>query len=732
MALLTSSRKPQRHAGKQRVRVPAPLWALFVPLRFAFRLAWKRRARRREETTRGRRVEQAVQQELRARGVPEVQPDTAPVAEEVPDADRVEQARRWLYRHRRDVVAPIGVALVLVILRMVAHLAPGWSWLSLALAGVPLLAVAVAGAWWFRQVDHEACPTSRRLAVVATIAAALLWVASPARFPLPFWPHHVTLLPEPSLAWLDLWWGFLPHWPLTYPILAGWTTAAVWLRVRRFRIRPAAPVVVDDSPLVIWAEEIGHEKGALPNSYLAAFERLNANSWSADVVCVRGKHGTDEVRAAIKKIAGVYGINPDWIEVQGQDDYSRPRLIVTERATLAESRPWRPGGFDVASGRAEIATYPDGSRACFVLYVPGQGIRHFWVTAGTGGGKTGAVNALLGQIMQHGVVVLDLVDLGETSLPAWVDKSFRFGRSRPDGLMALRRAEAVMDARKAAMCDMTRVERDGTVVTGISTLEPSSEWPVYLVLLEEWPEMLGVPEAVAIADRIGRQGRKYCVTIGVVTQGANLDAAFKNAEGLRKNIQQGNVIALRADRDAGTMAFGGALKVNLGAIPLGMPGLGYVLSAANMRDVTSRIDWVDDDPSRPAGVPSSWEVAKHAVPGTPNPVDLAAIERVEHAAQEQRRRDAEAKAKGSKVAQDAAARGGDVTREAVLAALREACDDNAGAPVALAAVAMKLAPEGLDDLALHRHTDTVRKHLKTLAEDPASGVTRPKHGEYAA
>ncbi|HET8661057.1 MAG TPA: hypothetical protein VFM55_18930 [Micromonosporaceae bacterium] len=672
-------------------------------------------------------------EELAARGVPEAPaaPDAAAPTSEVA-GDRVEDARRWLYRHRRDVAAPVVVALALVVLRQVVHVASGWSYWSLGLVAFPMLAVAAGGVWWLRQVDPRGVSHKTRMAAAATVIAALLWLASPARLPLPFWPHHVTLVPELSLAWFDGWLDVLPGWPLTYPLLIAWTAAAVWLRHRRFRVRPVAVVPVDDSPMAIWTEEIGCEKGAIPASYLVDFERLNANSWSADVVCVRGQHGTDEVRAATKKIAGVYGINPDWIEVQGQDDYSRPRLIVTERATLATSRPWRPGGFDVATGRAEIATYPDGSRARFQLYVPGQGIRHFWVTAGTGGGKTGAVNALLGQIMQHGVVVLDLVDLGETSLPAWVDKSFRFGRSRQDGLMALRRAEAVMDARKAAMCDMTRVERDGSVVTGISTLEPSSEWPVYLVLLEEWPEMLGVPEAVAIADRIGRQGRKYCVELGVVTQGANLDAAFKGAEGLRKNIQQGNVIALRADRDAGTMAFGGALKVNLGAIPLGMPGLGYVLSAANMRDVTSRIDWVDDDPNRPAGVPSSWEVAKHAVPGTPNPVDLAAIERVEHAAAKQRQRDAEAKEKGLKSAQGTLAQGGDVTREAVLAALREAQDENDGMPVALAAVAKKLAPEGLDDLALHRHTDTVRKHLKTLAEDPTSGVTRPKHGEYAA
>jgi hypothetical protein len=721
-----------RHS-RTRVRVPAPLLLVVVPARVVTKAALKRRKARREDAKRERLVDRRVSEELAVRGVPE-----APAAADgdVPTSqvasDRVEDARRWLYRHRRDVFAPVAVALALVVLRQVVHLASGWSWWSLGLAVVPMLAVVVGGVWWLRQVDPRGVSHRTRVAAAATVIATLLWLATPARLPLRFWPHHVTVVPELSLSWFDLWWDVLPGWSLTYPLLFVWTGAAVWLRHRRFRVRPVAAVVADDSPVAVWAEEIGCEKGAVPGSYFTDFERLNENSWATTVVCVRGKHGTDEVRAAIRKIAGVYGINPDWIEVQGQDDYSRPRLIVTERATLAESRPWRPGGFDVATGRAEIATFPDGSRACFVLYVPGQGIRHFWVTAGTGGGKTATVNALLGQIMQHGVVVLDLVDLGETSLPAWVDKSFRFGRSRPDGLMALRRAEAVMDARKAAMCDMTRVERDGTVVTGISTLEPSSEWPVYLVLLEEWPEMLGVPEAVAIADRIGRQGRKYCVTIGVVTQGANLDAAFKGAEGLRKNIQQGNVIALRADRDAGTMAFGGALKVNLGAIPLGMPGLGYVLSAANMRDVTSRIDWVDDDPNRPAGVPSSWEVAKYAVPGTPNPVDIAAIERVERVTEEQRRRDAEAKAKGAKTAQDVAARGGDVTREAVLAALREACDDNAGAPVALAAVAMKLAPEGLDDLALHRHTDTVRKHLKTLAEDPMSGVTRPKHGEYAA
>lgn len=729
MATLTSSRHSRRRA-----RVPAPLLLVVVPARFAAKVALKRRKARREDAKRERLVDQRVSQELVARGVPEAPSSEvqAEVATAPEGTDRVEDARRWLYRHRRDVVAPVGVAVALVMLRQVVHLASGWSWWSLGLAAVPMMAAAAGGMWWLRLVDPRGVSHKTRAAAAATVIAALLWLTSPTRLPLPFWPHRFTLVPELSLAWLDGWLDVLPGWPLTYPLLLAWTAAAAWLRHRRFRIRQVQPVVVDDSAAAIWAEEIGCDKGAIPNSYLVGLERLNANSWSADVVCARGKHGTDEVRAATKKIAGVYGINPDWIEVQAQDDYSRPRLIVTERATLAESRPWRPGGFDVASGRAEIATYPDGSRACFQLYVPGQGIRHFWVTAGTGGGKTGAVNALLGQIMQHGVVVLDLVDLGETSLPAWVDKSFRFGRSRQDGLMALRRAEAVMDARKAAMCDMTRVERDGTVVTGISTLEPSNEWPVYLVLLEEWPEMLGVPEAVAIADRIGRQGRKYCVELGVVTQGANLDAAFKGAEGLRKNIQQGNVVALRADRDAGTMAFGGALKVNLGAIPLGMPGLGYVLSAANMRDVTSRIDWVDDDPGRPAHVPSSWEVAKHAVPGTPNPVDLAAIERVERAAQEQRRRDAEAKAKGSKIAQAEAARGGDVTREAVLAALREACDDNDSAPVALAAVAMKLAPEGLDDLALHRHTDTVRKHLKTLAEDPTSGVTRPKHGEYAA
>jgi hypothetical protein len=711
-----------RHSGgRRRARVPAPLLLVVVPTRMVVRVVRKRRKERREDARRERLVDRRVSEELATRGVPEAPAAgaaSAPAPAESASADRVEHARRWLYRHRRDVAAPAAVAVALVVLRQAMHVASGWSYWSLGLVAVPMLTVAAGGVWWLRQVDPRGVSHKTRVAAAVTVIAAPLWLASPARLPLPFWPHHVTLVPELSLAWLDGWLDVLPDWPLTYPLLVAWTAAAIWFRHRRFRTRVVEVTAPGEGPEVIWASTHGSEGWSLAGTALTNVTRIITPDgvdvgWKSPVACVPGKHNATKVTAQAEDIAGVYGREKKDVSVERTGNAFLPMLAVMTRDPFEDlsdlDEPF-PLGDD---GVAQLGTFYDGEPACTQLWQPGAGSFDTWVFGKKGAGKSETVNSALGSWLSRRLVCLDFTDLkGGTSLPQWQQAAHRYGTTVADGLMTLRRLDAIGQARLAAMAQMVwYAPGDPEPRQGVSVLEPSLEWPIWLGGLEEAPRLWLIREAVEIAERIMTLYRACLVSLFAVSQMAELKQAWGNSSTLREQIQSGNVGAGYVGTSQAHLGFD-HFKPNLGLIEK-KSYRWFLTSPHQSREAILRVRRLRDP----------WAVARASLPGTPNPVDLEAIQEVEERAAKDARR-AEQAADGA--AGDA---GGGIGRASVLAALKAECRA-AGGSVKLAAVARRLAPKDMDDMTRRRHENLIGKHLAELVK--TGDAEKPRWGEYAA
>ena len=516
---------------------------------------------------------------------------------EVPSSERINW-RSLVWRRRRDVGTVAVVVVGLIVMWNLIHGFGGIAW------GL-LFAVAAGFIFWWEKLSDS---TNVRLAAGLGVAATFAWLIPP----LPLVGDYPT--------------------PVRWGALVALAVVAAVLRYHRFKPRPPEPVTV--GPVELWETYLSGERQPL-----AGYEMLRSSlarvlspsgediGFRANIQCPPASEGASALRIARNKIATTYRTTPECIEITLGSDHSFPGIQIIERSVIVDrSAVWTPGGIDLDAGTFELGTYPDGSRSKYQLWTPDGGAWHGWATGGTGSGKSSAVSGLLGRVMSTGHVVLDLVDLGESSLPAWRPVAQWFSTTVDGALAALNRAETVLHARKAAAGRLEWVDRDGVTRVGRSTLPPGPEWPVYWLVIDEWPQLLDNKKAVAIADRIAALGRKYRVAMLVCSQGADIKKAFGGANVLRNNIQQGNIIGLRSDRASGQCAFQGAIEdVQLGSIPPGQPGLGYVLSKASNRSILSRIDWVADDDARPADVPSSFQLAELARPGTLNPVDVAAI-----------------------------------------------------------------------------------------------------------
>ncbi len=685
-----------------RSRTPAPVAPLVWAVKLTARTVRHRSAQRRDDARQERLVTAvaalAETRDTRTEPPPVTAPDTPDTRDGDPRDTPVSLSRRLrsvAFRRRRDTLAPLAAAAVLALLWAVVHWLGSWAWAGLA-------AAAVTGAWWASTVDPRGVSTRSRVAAWATVLAGLVWVASPAALPVGPWQVPVV----PGLPGVVRW-----------PLLTAWTAVAVAARYRRFRPRPE-PAAPPRTPIDVWRDVLSVHGGPVAGNPLlpGTLERVTAPTgedigWRAGIYCPPGSRGAPAIRDARDRIATTFHVEPESVEVGGP--HAAPWVQIIERGRFtATSQPWQPGGVD-DTGRMALATYGDGERAHGQLYRAGYGVFHTFVTGGTGSGKTGVLNGLIGSAMQTGRVMLDLVDLGENSLPAWVPVAHRAGTTVEAGALALRRANALIDSRRRLAADM-RWTDGGVERIGRSTLPIDGPWPIYLVVIDEWPELLRDPAAMKDADRLGRLGRKFLVGIVIATQNVSLQDAFRGADGLRKNIQQGNTIGLRADGTAGQMTFGRAMTVNLSQIPIGNPGLGYLCSPATARDTRCRFDWIDEDPGRPAGVPSPWDVADHARPAGYGPGDREAIEQVEA--------DATARTTGTVTAMPTRA-GGDL-RAAIESAVRAAGDD----PVTTGTVVEQVARElGVARTEVY---DRVRKGLAAAAEDGQSHIQDAGHGKW--
>jgi hypothetical protein len=522
-----------------------------------------------------------------------------PVREPAPRAARA--ARAWW--RRRRTLAPLAVA-------------PLYG--ALALAGMDWRMTALA-------------------AVAAPLVAAGTWVAILGG---PDGKARTAVLVAGGILAFEAWW--LLHLPPAG--LAVFTAAACVASSWRYRIRekPPEPAHVDDDrpwQIARWESEVATappgEQPILPGAIMVGAEDIYApddpEQWvgfEAGIQLVRRRQEVAHVRQRLGLIAGVYNAAKAGTIVEEVGDEARCRLIVTVRRFLEEIKEYSGPTLDRSTGRFVMQVLGDGSHGYWQLWMPRQGVRHGWIVGATNGGKSGAMDCLLANLLSCGLAVVDYVDLkGGASGPHWRHRALRFGKRAEDGIAALRRGAFLCDWRNEQMARMPAVdERTGKPITidghpalGRTWVDPSETWPIYAVIIEEWPQLINDPvhgrEALFLAERIASLGRQACVMLVIISQGANLDAVFKNSRVLRTNVQAGNTLILWTDQGSGNLATA-TRTVDLRKLPEGQPGVSYLIGPGQPRDLMGRVPWVRQQ----------WDVVKAAIPGNLAPDALAILD----------------------------------------------------------------------------------------------------------
>jgi hypothetical protein len=459
-----------------------------------------------------------------------------------------------------------------------------------------------------------------------------------------------------AATWFALPCGLFPDLmgPSRWPILIGAAAAAAAARIVRSVSRgdytavtevvPSTPGDGSDEAYSAIARQIWNQAVACPDTLMSGstitdIRWSGAGTFRALVECV-GEQDTVSLYSSVRAIARAYRVGPRMIEVIETDDPMRPEICITLENALKASVPWAPKPLDAATGMVDIGTYLDGTRASFRYLLPGGGAAHGAFCGGTRSGKTATLSGVIARVMGAGLVVLDLIDLGEVSLPEWSTRAFRFGETPDDAYIALKRACAVIESRRKRMKQMHRKTQEGLTTKGVSKLPISTDDPSYLLIIEEAPALALLSdkkrfkEIQAMLDLIGKQGAKFAVNLWWVSQSASLAHGWLNMADLRQNLTTGLVVGLKARQGASTMAFGGGLDVDLSKIPAGMGGMGYVGGCEGNRVTMFRGDWLEDAPvdgrsTLPKDVHSPEWAAAQYVPGHLHPDDLAAVDAVE-------------------------------------------------------------------------------------------------------
>lgn len=559
----------------------------------------------------------------------EVGPDGRPRFAPAParrDPARV-AAARWSWRNRRTLAplpvaagyaalnaAPIADARTLVVAILTAPLAAAAAWLSilggsdrtrptLAILTITVTALQV---WWL--LPDAIAPPGAPLAV-----AALAVLASAYRFRIR--PQETPMTQAPAAPWqVERWDELVGNYP------APGEPGGVLPGSRAHLIGEIFPPADDGAEVIegeVLADTLEPTAPPAPIGFRLAVELVPGRQ---EISTLRGKLGL---------IAGVYSAARAGTVLDEVGNETRAIVTFTTRRFLAEVKVWRRPTLDLATGRFIWQTLADGSHGYAQVWIPGQGIRHFWLVGAMGGGKSGAVDCFLANVLSAGIAVADLVDhKGGSSIPHWQDKAIRFGTKHADGIAALRRGVLMVDYRYWLMARMPAVKRDGTPVVrpdgqpalGRTWVDPSLEWPIYVVLIEEWTQLVApgnplAPLAIALAAKIAALGRAGLVLFAPTTQPANLDLAFGGNRDLRTNIQAGNVLVLWTDQGSGNLATA-TRTIDLSRIPQGQPGVGYLVGPAQPRDLRGRVPFVEEP----------WDAVDAAHPGALGPRELALLD----------------------------------------------------------------------------------------------------------
>jgi len=432
---------------------------------------------------------------------------------------------RWVWRYRSEFapLCPAGTVLGLACWLHAGH--RQWVALVLALATVTAAALVALGG--------RALPTlAERLYAAVTVLAAGGWVTAAAILG-PFTTPIPQVLAIGGLVLSVPWWAH---------------------GRRRARVRV-------ERKLEVWPE-IAQVVGLAGSQVMSAL--VDVWGWRARLRLARGQTITDVI-AKIPALESGLGTHRGAVRVYPTPDdlANRCELRVLDMDPHADAIPWPGPSVTSITQPIDFGPFEDAT-PCRVLFLR----RHGLAGGATGGGKSGWLNVLMGNLAACEDVVIWGIDLKRgMELGPWAPCIDRLATTSEEARALLADAVAILEARAALLAER-----------GQRVWDPSPEMPALIIVIDEYAELVDeAPEAVKHADSVARRGRAVAVNLIAATQRPTQKAMGQGA--VRSQMDIRVCFRVRERKDVDLILGQGMLAAGWNAHALNAPGK-FLISAA--------------------------------------------------------------------------------------------------------------------------------------------------------
>lgn len=491
---------------------------------------------------------------------------------------------RVLWRDHRAVIAPYGWMSAAEVLACTGHYAAhGTAQAAIAAAGA-----AVAGTWAL--VRGKGRPAGIKRYLAAAWALGTAWTATAA-----------------------LWTPIGPHGAMQLALVGGGlATAAPHLWRHRNQRRPARPAALELPPPPDPRLEAFRLKfcrsGAMKDASLEFGEV--PDGFAVDLKLAEHSDGTtDDVVQARKKIAKMYDVPVDQVSVEygAKRSEARARVtVLTADNALERDQPWDgTSTYDPATGRIDLGRFLDSRTAHWLLHKPGNGAAGGVVAGAIGSGKTGsthiiaceaaqarqcAVCGAAGTCQRCDMQRIAAIWMGDPQM-----QPFGVWRGRADVtawgpeacVSLLAWGKAAMRARARHFGELEWTDHLGRVNHGKGWFDPSPQYPLIYIVIDEWPLIVSDPVlgpiAKQLASDIAKEGRKVGIALVFLTQIPDLTELGVRA--VREMLKAFNTLAHRTD---GLSKYMLGVEGDPSALPAGVHGTGFLNGPDNRPAATMR------------------------------------------------------------------------------------------------------------------------------------------------
>jgi len=433
---------------------------------------------------------------------------------------------RWAWRYRSELTPLYATGAVLGVACWLHAAHRHWWALVLAIAAMTAAALAAFGSR-----AGLATPIERLYAAVTTLAAGA-WLAA-AAIAGPFTTPIPQLLAIGAVVLAVPWWAHAR---------------------RRARVRV-------ERKLEAWPQ-IAQAIGLAGSQVMSAV--VDVWGWRARFRLARGQTITDVI-AKIPALESGLGTFRGAIRVCPTPDdlANRCELRVLDMDPHADAIPWPGPSVTSITQPIDFGPFEDAT-PCRVLFLR----RHGLAGGATGGGKSGWLNVLIGNLVACGDVVIWAIDMKKgMELGPWAPCIDRLATTPEESRALFADAVAILEARAALLA-----------ARGQRVWEPSPDMPALIILIDEYAELVDdAPGAVKDADSIARRGRAVAVNLIAATQRPTQKAMGQGA--VRSQMDVRICFRVRERKDVDLILGQGMLTAGWNAHTLNAPGK-FLIAAA--------------------------------------------------------------------------------------------------------------------------------------------------------